>query len=80
MSARARLAATQRIVAILKAIADVRYGEVHVDLERSTAVYQEWKALARSARDVSPDGTRRPLWLKRPQKPVKSAYLLPVAK
>jgi anaerobic selenocysteine-containing dehydrogenase len=70
----------QRIVSIRKAAEGERYGEVHVDLARSTAVYQAWKALARSAADVSPDGTRRPLWLKRPLKPVRSAYALPVPK
>jgi hypothetical protein len=40
-------------------------------------VYEEWKALTRSAIDTSPDGTRRPYWLKRPLKPVKAAYKLP---
>ena len=40
-------------------------------------VYQEWVALTRSAVDVSPDGTRRPDWLKRPLKPVPEAYKLP---
>jgi len=38
---------------------------------------EEWKALTRSAVDYSPDGTRRPLWLKRPLKPAKEAYQLP---
>jgi hypothetical protein len=33
--------------------------------------------MTRSAVDVSPDGTRRPLWLKRPLKPVVEAYKLP---
>ena len=42
-----------------------------------TANAEEWKALCRSAVDHSPDGTRRPWWLKRPLKPVKEAYALP---
>jgi hypothetical protein len=41
------------------------------------AVYNEWKAMARPASRVSPDGTRRPTWLKRPLKPVADAYRLP---
>jgi hypothetical protein len=41
------------------------------------AVYHEWKALTRNARDISPDGLRRPLWFKRPLKPVVEAYKLP---
>ena len=53
------------------------YGDVHVDTERSMAVYREWLAMTRSAVDHSPDGTRRPYWLKRPLKPVKEAYKLP---
>ena len=40
-------------------------------------VYQEWVDLTRSAVDHSPDGTRRPMWLKRPLKPVAAAYKLP---
>ena len=40
-------------------------------------VYRQWVALTRSAVDHSPDGTRRPYWLKRPLKPVKEAYTLP---
>jgi len=49
---------------------------VRVDMNKSMAVYQEWKAMTRSALEVSPDGTRRPYWLKRPLKPVKEAYYL----
>jgi hypothetical protein len=41
------------------------------------AVYREWVAMTRSAVDYSPDGTRRPFWLKRPLKPVYEAYKLP---
>ena len=42
-----------------------------VDTKRSMAVYREWLALTRSAAVHSPDGTRRPYWLKRPLKPTK---------
>ena len=34
----------------------------------------EWKAMTRPAARYSPDGTRRPLWLKRPLKPAAEAY------
>jgi hypothetical protein len=50
---------------------------VWVDTNKSMAVYREWVGLTRSAVDHSPDGLRRPYWLKRPLKPVKEAYKLP---
>ena len=54
-----------------------RHGDVHVDTNKSMEVYRQWVALTRSAVDHSPDGLRRPYWLKRPLKPVKEAYALP---
>ena len=63
-------------VSVRKAHPGERYGEVHVDTARSMAVYREWLALTRSATEHSPDGTRRPYWLKRPLKPTKEAYKL----
>jgi len=67
----------QKAVSVRKATANEHYGDVYVDTERSMAVYREWLALTRSAVDHSPDGTRRPRWLKRPLKPVVAAYQLP---
>ncbi|QXD16268.1 molybdopterin-dependent oxidoreductase [Rhodocaloribacter litoris] len=67
----------QKAVSVRKAGPDDRHGDVFVDTNRSMAVYREWLALTRSALDHSPDGTRRPYWLKRPLKPVKEAYRLP---
>lgn len=67
----------QKAVGVRKAAPGEQHGDVYVDTKKSMAVYEEWKALARSARDHSPDGTRRPYWLKRPLKPVKEAYQLP---
>ena len=67
----------QKAMNVRKAEADDRHGDVWVDTQRSMAVYREWLALTRSAVDVSPDGTRRPAWLKRPLKPVPAAYRLP---
>ncbi len=67
----------QKAVSVRKAQPGEKYGEVWVDTQRSMVVYNEWKAMTRSAVDHSPDGTRRPLWLKRPLKPVKEAYRLP---
>ena len=67
----------QKVVSVRKAKPGESYGDVWVDTERSMAVYREWLALTRSALDYSPDGTRRPLWLKRPLKPVPAAYRLP---
>ena len=67
----------QRCVSVRKAQAGENYGDVFVDTKRSMEVYDKWVALTRSAVDHSPDGTRRPYWLKRPLKPVKAAYKLP---
>ncbi|MCP4360357.1 MAG: molybdopterin-dependent oxidoreductase [Chloroflexi bacterium] len=67
----------QKAINVRKAAADEKYGDVWVDTEKSMAVYHEWTALTRSAVDYSPDGTRRPYWLKRPLKPNKEAYKLP---
>ncbi|MBX2802598.1 MAG: molybdopterin-dependent oxidoreductase [Myxococcales bacterium] len=69
----------QRAIDVRRATPEERYGEVHVDLDKSMAVYREWKALTRSAAEHSPDGTRRPRWLKRPLKPTVAAYQLPPA-
>jgi anaerobic selenocysteine-containing dehydrogenase len=67
----------QKAVNVRRAGPDEKHGEVWVDTNRSMAVYQEWVDLTRSALDVSPNGLRRPLWLKRPLKPVVEAYKLP---
>ncbi len=67
----------QKAISVRKAEPHERYGEVHVDLDKSMAVYEEWKGWTRSAATFSPDGTRRPRWLKRPLKPTKAAYQLP---
>lgn len=67
----------QKAVSVRKAAPGERYGEVHVSTARSMEVYREWAALARSADRHSPDGTRRPYWLKRPLKPSRAAYRLP---
>jgi anaerobic selenocysteine-containing dehydrogenase len=70
----------QKATNVRKAEPGDRHGDVHVDTRRSMEIYREWVALTRSAADHSPDGNRRPLWLKRPLKPVAEAYKLPVTK
>ena len=67
----------QKAVNVRKAGPGEKFGDVWVDTNRSMAVYREWVAMTRSAVDYSPDGNRRPLWLKRPLKPVLEAYKLP---
>jgi anaerobic selenocysteine-containing dehydrogenase len=67
----------QKALAVTKAGPDDKHGDVKVDLRRSMEVFREWKALARPADKHSPDGTRRPYWLKRPLKPTREAYKLP---
>ncbi len=68
----------QKATSVRKAKPEERYGEVHVDTQKSMEVYRAWLALTRSAVTHSPDGTRRPYWLKRPLKPTKEAYRIPV--
>ena len=54
-----------------------QYGDISVDTAKSRQQYQEWLARTRPARQVSPDGTRRPFWLLRPLKPGRDVYRLP---
>ena len=61
---------------IRKAESGDRYGDISVDTDKSHEVFKNWLAMTRSARDVTPDGTRRPYWLMRPLKPGKTAYRL----
>lgn len=67
----------QKAVSVTRAGPKDAHGDVWVDTRRSMAVYRQWRELTRSAVDHSPDGTRRPYWLKRPLKPVKGAFALP---
>ncbi|MFN8474722.1 MAG: molybdopterin-dependent oxidoreductase [Anaerolineae bacterium] len=64
-------------VRLVKAGANDRYGDIHVDTQRSQAVFREWLAMARPASQVSPNGLRRPHWLLRPFRPALDAYRLP---
>lgn len=64
-------------VCIRPAEASDRPGQIHVDLEKSDAVYRDWLAMARPANQVSPDGMRRPHWMIRPLKPARHACRLP---
>jgi hypothetical protein len=67
----------QRAPSVRKALPGERHGDVYVDTKKSMEVYRRWHALARSAVDHSPNGERRPHWLKRPLKPIRAAYKLP---
>ena len=69
----------QKAVNVRKAGPGEKHGDVWVDTKRSMQVYRDWVALTRPAGQVSPDGLRRPLWLKRPLKPVVAAYRLKTA-
>ena len=64
-------------VRVVKASRRDRHGDIHVDTERSHEVYRSWLAKTRGAVRHSPDGTRRPHWLIRPLRPVRTAYDLP---
>ena len=66
----------QKALSVTRAGPNDRHGDVRVDTQKSRAVYREWLALTRPATEHSPDGTRRPYWLKRPLKPVREAYKL----
>ena len=67
----------QKALSVTKAGPGDAHGDVRVDTKKSMAVYRQWLALTRPATTHSPDGTRRPYWLKRPLKPVREAYRLP---
>ncbi|MGH7714851.1 MAG: formate dehydrogenase, partial [Vulcanimicrobiaceae bacterium] len=54
------------------------YGTIHVDTEKSRAVYSKWRNLTRPASQFSPNATRRPWWFLRPLRPSKAEYKLPV--
>ncbi len=49
-----------------------QYGDVVVDTNKSTQVFEQWLEMAKPG--PGPDGTRRPLWLDRPVKPTLDAY------
>lgn len=66
-----------QVVRLEPAGAEDREGDVRVDLDASRAVYKEWMALCRPA--PGPGGLRRPLWLKRPQRPTDDAFRVPEA-
>ena len=59
-------------VTVVRAVPGDRYGDVHVDVEASYKVYEEWRDLARSA--PGPDNLRRPVWFARAVRPAPSAY------
>ncbi|HUG54643.1 MAG TPA: molybdopterin dinucleotide binding domain-containing protein [Vicinamibacteria bacterium] len=64
-------------VRVRRAEASDRHGDVVVDTEKARQVYRDWLTFTRPARQVSPDGTRRPYWLLRPLKPGRDVYRLP---
>ena len=70
----------QKAFRVQKALPGDRHGDVVVDVEKGMEVYRKWVAMTRPASKFSPDGTRRPYWLKRPLKPTWEAYLLPSEK
>ncbi len=59
-------------VRLTKAAPDDRYGDVVVDTNKSTQVFEQWLQTTRPG--PGPDGTRRPMWLDRPVKPTPDAY------
>ena len=64
-------------VRVSKALETDRYGDIHVDVEKSHEVFRRWLKETRPAWTHSPDGTRRPYWLLRPLKPAREFYRLP---
>jgi anaerobic selenocysteine-containing dehydrogenase len=63
-------------VRVRKAESGDRYGDIHVDAEKSREAYRDWMAKTRPASQHSPDGTRRPYWMLRPLKPSREVYRL----
>lgn len=64
-------------VRVRKAEPGDQYGDVVADTARMREQYAAWLAKTRIATEVSPNGDRRPHWLKRPLRPVRSAYAIP---
>ncbi|MPZ68031.1 MAG: molybdopterin-dependent oxidoreductase [Actinobacteria bacterium] len=63
-------------VRVTKAQPGDAYGDISVDVEAAHETFKRWLEITRSARQHSPDGTRRPYWLMRPLKPAKDVFLL----
>jgi anaerobic selenocysteine-containing dehydrogenase len=61
-----------QVVRVERASKGDRYGDIFVDTNRSFAVYQRWKALARPG--PGPGGLRRPLWMPRVVRPDEAAF------
>jgi hypothetical protein len=51
-----------------------KYGDIIVDTNKSMENYRDWLKMTRPA--PGPDGLRRPLWFRRPLKPIKEAYYI----
>ncbi len=51
-----------------------KYGDIMVDTNKSMQIYREWLDMTRPA--PGPDGLRRPLWFKRPLKPVLEKFYI----
>ena len=49
-----------------------QYGDIFVDTAKSIEIFEEWKGMTKPA--PGPGGLRRPLWMKRPLRPVDEAY------
>jgi len=64
-------------VRVRKAGPNDRYGDIHVDTNRSVQAFRNWLERTRPADRFSPNGTRRPYWLMRPLRPARDAYRLP---
>ena len=67
----------QKCFEVRKAKPTDNHGDIWVDTEKSMEVYRDWLDKTRPADEHSPDGMRRPYWVKRPLKPTKEAYQLP---
>lgn len=61
----------QRVV-VSKALSEDKYGDIQVDVNKSTEIYQEWQKLTKPA--PGPGGLRRPLWMDRAVRPSDDAY------
>jgi len=67
----------QKATRVERAGPDDEAGDVVVDTGKSMEVYRRWKELTRPASEYSPDGLRRPRWIKRPLAPADEAWVLP---
>lgn len=64
-------------VRVTKAGPDDTYGDVSANTSKMYLIYRDWLSRTRNIADVSPNGERRPHWIKRPLRPTRDVWRIP---